>query len=441
MGPRKDRLSRPRIASPCRQSLDAIPKGDADRHCVQCGRQVFELRSPQPLRSWTPQRTSPVGAALAALAALIIAFLGHGHATAQPAPRAPTAISAAGVGWETLPVGGISVEADPLRWVFEESALVALGTVVSSRKVDAQAFGSVVTELRLNLVLKGRESRRNVRVVHSGDSEDAGGTRLATGSRILAFLKPGEGATGAPSERAYESTDSTFGLKSLPDAERSAYRERIEALARIPRDSAPHPADLMEWLVATAEEPLTRKAAAGEIQEALSSLVELARRRGTSEERAASDLRTIVAQRFATGQRLRTEPSPALLAAFLSAEQRERLSRALLTSPTLDIADLTLYEIVKPWDREASLSWFVRQLLEVDPPTDAGFPIMNALAQEVGGESLRALVKTAKEQLIEISVDRTSYGSAAALRLGEIRAASVEKKLLRDFRLALSLAD
>ncbi|HEV7669009.1 MAG TPA: carboxypeptidase-like regulatory domain-containing protein [Thermoanaerobaculia bacterium] len=340
--------------------------------------------------------------------------------------------------WEALDTGDFGMGAEPLRQLFDESELVVLATAGSTVAAGTEDLGEVATDLRLDLVLKGREAARDLRVVHLRP-EDVAARPFAAGTQILAFLK-------VRTDGAYEPVDAAFGLKALVGAEPSAYRERIESLVKLPRDPQLHPDDLAEWLVATTEEPLTRKAAACEILSALDALAELGREGSASEEQAASDLRSVVSRRLAAGKGLESEPSPAMVAAFLNQEQRGRLLRALQRSPTLDRADLTLYEIVKTWDAEAALSWFVRQMRDVDPaaredaPADLGVQIMESLARELGNQDLQALVKAAQDRLIAIYSDPTSFGSEPALRRRETREAEVAKKLLLDFRQALTAA-
>jgi len=338
--------------------------------------------------------------------------------------------------WEPLDSGDFGMGAEPLRQLFEESELVVLATAGTTIAAGTDDLGEVATDVRLDLVLKGRESARELRIVHL-PAEDVAARPFAPGAQILAFLK-------ARADGTYEPVDSSFGLKALVDAEASAYRERIESLLRLPRDPQLHPDDLAEWLVATTEEPLTRKTAASEILSAIDALAELARERKTSEEQTASDLRSDVARRLAVGKGLESEPSSAMIAAFLTEEQRGRLLRALRKSPSLDRADLTLYEIVKTWDAEVALAWFVRQMREVDPaateeaPADLGVQIMESLARELGNPDLQALVKAAQDRLIAIYSDPASFGSAPALRQREIRESEVAKALLRDFRQTLA---
>ena len=501
MSARKGSFRRSEGGSPRRKPEDGRHEAAVGRHCVQCPRQVSNLR----------RKLARVSAPL------LVVFLGLGVASAQPAGKPAPAAGASMHGtvrdpqgqtvpgfevilrnsvdgtahraisgeegaftfdgvdagvydleaslegftaatrsglllrsgesveigieaqpgvWEALDSGDFGFGAEPLRQLFDESELVVLATAGPTVPAATDDPGEVATVLRLDLVLKGREAAPELRVVHL-PAEDVAARSIAPGVPILAFLKP-------RADGAYEPADLSFGLKALTGAEVGAYRERIESLVALPRDPELHPDDLAEWLVATTEEPLTRKCAASEILSALDALAELAREGGGSVDRAAADLRSIVSHRLAEGNGLESEPSPAMVAAYLSAEHRERLLAALRRSSTLDRADLTLYEIVKTWNPPAALSWFVRQLREVEPaaaegaPADLGVQIMDSLARELANPDLQALVKSAQDRLIAIYPDPTSFGSEPALRHREIREAEVARALLRDFRQALA---
>ncbi len=247
--------------------------------------------------------------------------------------------------WERLDQGDLPIGAEPLRQLIDESELVVLGSAATS--VPTRDGSESVTDLRLDLVLKGRETAQHLKVVHltpRGGDEAA----FAPGDLLLAFLhRRGDGA--------YEPVDATFGMKAPGADALAAYRERIESFLGLPRDAGMNPADLAEWLVATTEEPLTRKAGASELLSCLDALAEMGRARKAPETQVAGDLRSFIASRLAAGRALDTEPIPALVGAFLTGEQKVRLETALESTRTLDRADLTLYEIVKTWDREEAL--------------------------------------------------------------------------------------
>lgn len=504
MGARKGSWNRLEIVSPRRAGRVERQDGTAGRHCVQCPRPVLDLRrvlqgaSAGFLAAWLglgvasalPEPKAPEGS-VASLRGIVrdpqgeaipgfevvainaldgtarrtfsgqdggFAFDGldagiydlgaeHEGFTAAPRPglllrssdRLALNIYAQPGEWEALDTSDFGMGAEPLRQLSDESELVVLATAGLTQPAGTDDPGEVVSALRLDRVLKGREAAHEIRVVHL-PAEDVAARPFAPGATVLAFLK-------VRADGAYEPIDASFGLKALAGAEVSAYRERIESLVGLPRNPELRPDDLAEWLVATTEEPLTRKGSASEIHSALDALSELATEAGASVEGAAADLRSIVARRLAAGKGLESEPSPAMVAAYLTDEHRDRLLRALEESPTLDRADLTLYEIVKTWDAEAALSWFVRQMRDVDPaatkeaPADIGVQIMESLARELANPQLQARVRSAQDRLIAIYSDPASFGPAPALRRREVREGEVARALLRDFRQALAELD
>lgn len=292
--------------------------------------------------------------------------------------------------------GVLAMVQAPLRQVFAESDLVVLATAGLSVAVEpGQDYGEVATELVITTTFKGRAPGRRVRVYHAESAEDRG--RLAPGTKLLAFLEPRDGETGR--KPVYESADYHFGLKVLPAAELEAYGERLTELARLLRHGEPQPDDVAEWLVATAEEPLTREEATGELSSALWDLEQLAKTRDTSTEQAAQDLRAVVDRFVAEGGSFDVEPRPRLLAAFLTDAQKERLSEAFRTAPRLTGAELDLYAIVRRWDGDAAVSWLARKFQDAEPATaEFDRQVMGLLAEDLDDEELKGLLASADEQ-------------------------------------------
>jgi tellurite resistance protein len=294
---------------------------------------------------------------------------------------------------DMVTAGAIALAQAPLRQVFAASDLVVLATAGLSVAVEpGQDYGEVATELIITMTFKGRAPGRRVRVYHAESGEDRG--RLAPGTRLLAFLNPRDGETGR--KPVYESADYHFGLKVLPAAELEAYGERLTELARLLRHGEPLPDDVAEWLVATAEEPLTRQEATGELSGALWDLEQFAKSRGTSTDQAAQDLRAVVDRFVAEGGSFEVEPGPRLLAAFLTDAQKERLSEAFRTSPRLTGAEIDLYALVRPWAGDAAVSWLARKFQEAEPATaEFDRQVMGLLAEELDDEELKALLAAA----------------------------------------------
>lgn len=346
--------------------------------------------------------------------------------------------------------GGMVVVAPvPLRRLYDNAALVAAAVVGHSVVVSHDDdLVEVLTDLHLESSLKGSVSGRDVSYRHSeyeqeGEGQGPWRAEVAPGTRVLAFLEPSKAAPGAIRNPIFESVDS-FGLKVLGDGGRAAYLERLDALARIERQAersgAMRPADLVEWMVATAENPLTRAEATGELQSALSALDELAAREGTSAKTAAEDLKMILDHFRDNGGTVRNEQA-ALLGALLTAEHRQRLTAALRATEALEPGDRELFQLVRRWDDGAARDWLERQLRTAKPKPDADaeqLGWLKGLAEDLDDDALRAIVATARgrqQEIVDLWPDDESQ-TARALRQQKL--AALAQDLRRDLAAALA---
>jgi hypothetical protein len=241
-----------------------------------------------------------------------------------------------------------------------------------------------------------------------------------------------------PSTAVYELADYHFGLKVLPAAELEAYGERLTALARLLRHGDPHPAGVTEWLVATAEEPLTRREATGELLGALSALAMLAEKRGTTTEQAAEDLRAVADRFVADGGSFGSDAEPALAAAFLTEAQQERLSEAFQATPRLTEADLELFAVVQPWAGDAAVAALIRKFQAAEPSED-GFDrqVMDLLVTELDDAELKALLEEANAEIEGHWSAMPQELTEEDEKLLEEKSAATEKELRRRFVRAL----
>ncbi|HXU46873.1 MAG TPA: carboxypeptidase-like regulatory domain-containing protein [Thermoanaerobaculia bacterium] len=288
---------------------------------------------------------------------------------------------------ETITVGGSGPP--PLRWAFEESDLIVVGIVGASRAIDAVDSPEMETELRVTSVIRGRSSvRRSLLVDRVVDWKS---DRLAPGTQVLAFLKPGEPRPGR--KEVYATTDWAYGVKVVTDAEVAAYEDRFGELKRL-EHREPQPADLAEWLVATVVEPSTREGETRELWTALASVEEAARKGGVPVEQAAESLRASVARRRTEGKPFGKDEAFDRAGAFVTEAERQRLSRALLATRTLTRGDLELYEIVRPWAGDEAVEWLADRFRKAEPlDGDVGRDAMGRLAEELGSGSLEALLR------------------------------------------------
>jgi hypothetical protein len=345
----------------------------------------------------------------------------------------------------TVTMGATTLAAEPLRTLFGESELIVAArtgrSVVRSR---TDGLAKVATELSIDSTFKGKLTGRKVTLYHSkylqGAAEGTDPTQdFAPGTQVLAFLKTSsetEGLLGAP---VFESADYDFGVKRLGAAGLAAYRGRLDALARLQhkdeRRGEIDPAGRMEWLVATAEDPLTRGEATGEISYAVESLKERAGQQGTTADLAAQDLLAVLDELRAGGGRASEEPLPEILGASMTEAQRARLTAALRASKRFDDADLDLFRIVLKWDQEAAKAWLVRELRTVQPdPGDRSDTWrLDSLAWAFDNEELKAVTSAAGEQEREIEKRWSDDNSELTATLRQKELAAVHEELRRRF--------
>jgi hypothetical protein len=238
-----------------------------------------------------------------------------------------------------------------LRRLFAESELVALAVVEGSEILGTQdGYADRRTGLRIVRRFKGgRVAERKVICRHLEFAEQDSAESLKAGAPVLAFLRRMQGDDGLPWSQDYETMDLASGLRDLAGAGLRAYQERLDALASLDRRGKREPFDdaafLMEWLVATAENPHTRHEAVGEIYFALKSFADLAENMRQSPTVAAGDLEQLVAGR---------NEELILLGATFSDRHRQRLEAALLANENLEGKELALYQLVHDWNLEPS---------------------------------------------------------------------------------------
>jgi len=250
--------------------------------------------------------------------------------------------------WESIvagepaaePLGGvIAMPVEPMYRLYEETGLVVVGVAGESVAVGEQDYTSEVrTEIVISSVLKGDTRERVISVYHDQMPDEDPASRLRPGDNVLAFLNPRETEDGGGPD-GYVAADALSGLRELPDAELKAWQERIAALAEIPESGPARPAEILEWLVATIEDPATRNEAIGELSQAVWQLEVQAEQSEIPVGRYARSLRDVFADFLRADGTPEREVDPAILAAFLTGAQRERLTAALLRTPHVGLEE------------------------------------------------------------------------------------------------------
>ena len=347
-------------------------------------------------------------------------------------------LEASGETLETVTVGGVGIGPAPLHEVLHDSRL-AITAVVGRSWVLARdgSMVHVVTRLRPAAVHHGRAPGGDVLWFHSEYDEDlpeelrwpAG---VVPGTRVLAFLKPAEDPD-APAGH-WEASDFGYGIRRLDDAALAATTQRLEALLTIERDSARlgtgNPGAFTEWLVATAEDPLTRGEAMPELRAALWDLQLLAEEAGVATEVVAADLRAMVERAAGEGIALPRDPQPAVVGALLDAARRDRLVAALLATETLGEADRELFDLMLPHAPGQVLDWLTGRLAAIEP--DPAQPLvwwLANLAEELEDAPAEALTSVAMERVEAIAGLWSDDESEAARSVREEQIAEVEREL------------
>jgi carboxypeptidase family protein len=349
----------------------------------------------------------------------------------------------------SVTMGAIVVTAEPLRQAYDASDLVIAAVVGPSVVVGRDGPQvDVVTDLRVESSVKGTVSGRDVAYRHlEYGADDAPGDSwqadFAPGTRVLALLRRSKADVARAGRPVFESVDYHFGIRQLGDPERAAYLARLDALARIDREARRRgemsPGDLAEWIVATAENPLTRSEATGELRRAQEALAAAATKAGTTDEVAAADLKVVVDRFHAEGGTLRGEPPAAVLGAFLTAAQRERLTAALGSTETTSQGDRELFSIVRAWDAKAATEWLVRRLRTAEPAGDSGeLWWLVGVAEELENDSLRDVAAAAAERQQELQARWASDASQETEKLRKDELAALVQDLRRQFVAVLS---
>jgi hypothetical protein len=343
--------------------------------------------------------------------------------------------------------GAMAMAAPPLRQRFGNSDLVVAAVIGPSSVVERREHRlTVLTELRVDTVFKGTLGGRTLVQRHWEHDFDgaAWAGEYAPGTRVVAFLDRGEEAAGSAGRPVFEAADYSVGISRFgDDAERTAYEARLEALARIERRAERRgekdPDELVEWLVATVEEPLTRSEAVGELAGAVAALAERAAATNASTDVAAADLRLLVERFRDGGGRLSADPRPALLGAALTLDHRQRLGAALAATDELSHDAFELFELASRWDGGLAREWLVSRLAAAESRADAEGPPWWLLqwAESQDDPELQALAAEALERESAVEALWPGDESAPTTELRQERGVELRRELRQRFAEAL----
>ncbi len=288
----------------------------------------------------------------------------------------------------------------PLRVLYLQSpqiVIARLGKTEAIKPADAEAAenqDSEATQLRTALLvsstLKG-ETKPVVYVNHYtyGDYKD-GLSSEEEGQTLLVFLRPQD-----EGEDFYVD-DMSFGVKKLSDADLKVYVQRIEELASIMKAEKPGETEIVEWLVRCAEEPATQWEGAYELmsssymvdyeqEQANAANPEAVTEEAVTEEPVVAEAEAEVAtaepaeeqaaeatetESTASIQEVEAQdyefqneyPTKSDYFKLLTAEQKYRLTTALVNLETLGDAHYYLIELTQKWDDARVVPYLLSQL-------------------------------------------------------------------------------
>jgi len=304
--------------------------------------------------------------------------------------------------------GILTVIATPLRQIYDRSDLVVIAeagpSVVAGRRDDVL---DVVTTLHVESSLKGAASGRNLVYRHTEyqpPDQPEWRPELVPGTRVLALLARSAEPDGR-GDATYEPSDHD-GLHTLgSEAERAAYVSRLTAWERVrtraARTGETSPADIVEWLVATAENPYTRGEVAGELAGIVSSLSEFGKDAGDPADRPVETVSKLLEEFHAEGGTLHGEPPDEVLGATLTAGQRRRLTAALLATEREEPADNGLMKLVRIWDEKAARAWLSARFAGSKPDSTQGLGDISWLLElpdELDDANLEAIAASGRDR-------------------------------------------
>lgn len=286
----------------------------------------------------------------------------------------------------------------PLRLLYNESDLIVVARIGESKGLEREGEAQrLKTTLHVSSTLKGKSKRSTVDLYHWSYGDLNG--PFAAGKELLLFLKATKPEPGRKPRGGYEIADSRYGIRNVTGRELRAYLDRIEELSHLSPDRGPVDAAIVEWLVRCAEDPATRWEGATELVASIDRDAEQTVDEDSEAESTTSASTETDREEQDPAEATESEPD---FSAWLSAEQKTRLTTALLQTERVQEGDLELIELARRWNNPRLVPFLIEQLhrVEANPPRLAE-RLMETVATTVKDETIK--------QLVEIYHDEASY--------------------------------
>jgi hypothetical protein len=246
---------------------------------------------------------------------------------------------------------GVSfIPPQPLRTLYLNSDRVVVAQVGKSTADATEGSArSVKTSLIVSRTIKGDGHKSAIDVYNWVYGKQG---QFTEGETVLAFLQRREDAQSHSARDGYALVSSAESVKHLSASGLETYLQRLEELKGVISNSESKPADLVEWLVRCAEDPVTRHEGAFELN------ASAWREQWQKEEVARS---AAAVEPLAATRKSPRDDEP-IFAALLTSDQKQRLMNALLKAEELGDGDFELIELAKRWNDPRLLPFLISYL-------------------------------------------------------------------------------
>ena len=345
----------------------------------------------------------------------------------------------------------------PLRALYTQSDLIVIAQVGKTEVTriknsdDDVELSFLKTALLISSTLKGAP-QETVFVDREtyGDYRDQLGS-ANEGQTFLVFLNKN------PEGEGYDIDNMSFGLKQLSDDHLKVYVSRIEELASIMKAEQPSETEIVEWLVRCVEEPATRWEGAFDLaannytQQSEEMSINEGASTELSEESPQSEASETPVERAYPNegwiQSLPVAPTEINYLSLLTAEQKERLTTALINGELVSDRDSYLIEIVEAWDDPRLVPYLLSQLRQIDNASSYyADSVMMIIAQKLDDETLKGIVEklnayddTNETSDAEVDSKNVETDEQRAQRQAALQEASLQKrKTTVDYFIAIA---
>jgi hypothetical protein len=334
--------------------------------------------------------------------------------------------------------GLIAAPVLPLRELYKDSDRIVVARVGESERVELKELENkddgtlIIIALVVSSTLKGEGDESALRVYQFvyGDQDET----FKPGDNLLVFLRRATIESLSPPD-GYWPVDLSRGVKKLSDSDLSVYTQRVFELSQI-AGNKPDQEALVEWLVRCAEDPATRWEGAFDLASSAADLRASCSQDDSDEDSDSSQEPNQERSDEPQASIATVEPMPETrelgdrlaFAALLTADQKERLMKALLAAEKITEGDEALIELAADFHDPRLLPFLVSQLhrVEANPP-QAAYTIVRVVAQLLNDRQINVLSENYRDASDDDEQEDQDSGKATSA------AARERSALMRKF--------